>query len=380
MNSNVQSPVRLAINAIPIRPGGGLTVLLGLLQGLRQQHACQRIEVYTHADDTSQAVRESGLADDVHAPLEGSTGPQVFLWQNTKFGRQLRRRETNVLLTFNHYLRNIPCPQVIYHLNLRRFSRKFRDRRFASVLQEAVRDWSARAALVHGEANVFESEFLHRSAVHATGVTPRGGEVVYIGLPNELVDGAAAASGGFANEPRLIAITSPHPHKDNATLLRTLARLCAMRPDVPWHLDIAGGHHRSVWAAYESLAERLGVSNRITWHGFCDHQQLDMLLRQSLCLVATSALESFAMVPLEAMARCCPPIVTNVAAMPESVGDAGIIVPAHNPTAFANAVISLYDDPAFRARMVNAGLQHIQRFRWSSCGAQFQQIFRKLCA
>ena len=60
-------------------------------------------------------------------------------------------------------------------------------------------------------------------------------------------------------------------------------------------------------------------------------------------LVSFSELESFFMVPLEAMSTGCPSITTNVSSIVESVGDAGIIIDKGDVQAAKKKVISLLD-------------------------------------
>ena len=378
--------MRIAFNAIPVRPGGGLTVMLGLLNGLRQLRPDAELIVFCSAADTAEAIRTAMVADEVVVAVPDSNSGRCYLWQNYKLGRVLTSRSVDVVVTFNHFLHNVRCKQVVYHLNVRRFSKEFRDNRLASILSESLRDRAARVALRRADANIFESEFLRAAAEATIPGSARAAEVIYIGLPDDIgldneiegqSDSVNASSGPSA---RIASITSPHPHKDNETMIRTIAELVRQRPDVDWRLDVAGGHHRNVWEPFQRLAEELRVSDRICWHGFCDRAKLAFLLRRSLCLLSTSAMESFAMVPLEGMARGCPPVVAKVSSMPESVGKAGVLVPPHDSAAFASAIIQFYNDPERRQQYVDAGFQHVREFKWSRCGQQFHRLFDRLCA
>jgi glycosyltransferase involved in cell wall biosynthesis len=372
--------MKIAFNAIPVQPGGGLTVLLGLLDGLRRLRRETELIVYCSAVHTAQAIRALNADVDVVVAVPGASNGRCYLWQNYKLGRELSCRGVDVVITFNHFLHNIRCKQVVYHLNVRRFSKEFRDRGLMSLVRESVRDRAARVALKRADANVFESAFLRDLAEATIQGKANAGEVIYIGLPNDLVDESVSSDGLQMSAARITSITSPHPHKDNETMVRSIAELVARRPDADWQLDVAGGHDLKVWEPFQRLSAELGIADRIRWHGFCDRPKLEFLLRRSLCLLSTSAMESFAMVPLEGMARGCPPIVADISAMPESVGDAGILVPPHDPQAFAAAIVELYDDPALRLQFVAAGFRHIENFKWSCCGQRFNQLFNRICA
>ena len=370
--------MRIAFNAVPVRPGGGLTVLLGLLHGLAKLRTESEFIVFCSASDTLDVLRKSQVSADIVQVVPDATNGQCYLWQNFRLGRELDQHNVDVLLTFNHFLQNVRCKQVVYHLNIRRFSKEFRDKRLTSVVRETLRDLAARRALSCADANVFESEFLRNVAEETIHGTAKSGEVIYIGLPESML--STLVSAVRVDRSRIISITSPHPHKDNETMIRTLAELVRLRPAVDWQLDVAGGHHESVWDPFRALAAEVGVRERITWHGFCEHERLDNLLRRSLCLLATSAMESFAMVPIEGMARGCPPIVANTSSMPESVGDAGVLVTPHDPVAFAAAILKFHDDHALRQSYVDAGFMHVRTFKWSKCGQRFSQLIDRICA
>jgi glycosyltransferase involved in cell wall biosynthesis len=371
--------MHVAINAISIQPGGGLTVLRGLVQSLHTCRPAWQITVLTGNDATHDSIVALGSANDVIRVSTGQSAMQSLLWQTARLGGMQRKRGVDVAIGFNHYQPNIACPQIVYHLNLRRFCRAYRSRRPSAVLQESLRDWLAKRAVRHADANVFESRFLRDAAALACGRRPRNPRVIYIGLPDRLL--------ALANSPptrdaqrsrRLVAVTSPQPHKDNATLIRTLARLARKESQQPWRLDIAGGVNPNDWKPLHRLAEDLGVRSRIKWHGFCDQDTISRLMDGALCLVSTSQLESFSMVALEAMARGCPPIVADCAAMPESVGDAGLLAFPGKPAAFAAEVLRLAMEPGLRDELISRGYTWIHKFRWSHCGAAFAESIDSL--
>ncbi|MEZ6055214.1 MAG: glycosyltransferase [Planctomycetaceae bacterium] len=334
---------------------------------------------------TVQAIGDLNVVP-VESVLQGRSAAAQFVWQNTRLGGWLRERRIDVCLNINHYLLNLGCPQVIYHLNLLRFPEQPRSGWSMATLAERLRDWTAKRALTHADANVFESKFLESSARRIA--EPRNPQVVYIGLPERLHELAQQArvklescaeapevgNSGDRNPLRIVSVTSPAPHKDNGTLIRMLQRLIELQPNLDWHLDVAGGTNPAAWESTRRLAEELEVDNRIQWHGFCDNDQLTKLMQSALCLVSTSRVESFCMVALEAMARGCPAVVADCAAMPESVGAAGLLAQPGNPDSFARAVLSLADDVLLRRQLVAEGLQWIGAFRWKECGLQFRKL------
>jgi glycosyltransferase involved in cell wall biosynthesis len=370
--------MHIVINAIPIQPGGGLTVARGLVHGLRACRREWRITVLTGNDATHDSMATLNCADDLYRARAGRTSMLTFLWQSMWLGSLLRKVRADVLIGFNHYQLGVACPQVVYHLNLRRFSRAYRSRRPAAKLQETIRDWLARQALRRADANVFESRFLRDAAAITSRRRPRNARVIHIGLPDKLLASGLEHPAATSSSRRLVAITSAEPNKDNPTLIRTLARLTHKAPREEWHLDLVGGVDPAAWNSMRQLADAFGVRHRITWHGFRDQDAITELLGRALCLISTSQLESFAMVALEAMARGCPPVVADCAAMPESVGDAGLLATPGRPGAFADAVRRIANEPGLRDELVARGHSWVRNFRWSRCGLAFAETIEKL--
>ena len=367
------NPIHLVINAMSTRPGGGLTVLLGLIKGLQNQQVCEvRTTVVCSADGTREGVEEQGIAE-VQQPLQNAGGIKRQLWVTRKMGKYLRSISPDVFLSINQFVPSVSCPQVVYHINLLRFMPVDKNASLKTKVFEHLRNYSAKQALKKCQANVFESAYIQQCAEKVYDSGNPNDCVIYIGLPDSLASATSTGQAEF-DPAQICSITNGNPHKDNTTLMKTMAELVEARPDVDWKLKIAGGLYPELWEPYKRLATDLGVLDRIQWVGFMNQDQLGEMLRSSLCLVATSRVESFCMVALESMARGCPPIVADCAAMPESVGEAALLAQPGDAKGFANSVIKFHDEPSFRKDLVERGFEHVRKFRWDVCGQQFAGV------
>jgi glycosyltransferase involved in cell wall biosynthesis len=77
-------------------------------------------------------------------------------------------------------------------------------------------------------------------------------------------------------------------------------------------------------------------------------------------LLAPSLYEGFGMTILEAMACGTPVITSNVSAMPEVAGDAGVLVDPTNYQAIADAVCHLHKNPVYYQELVEKGLARVK--------------------
>ena len=368
----------ILLNAMNLSSGGGLQIVGGLLSRFSEAN---RFTVISNRQETLARIDViAGERGNVayERLLDSASNLRGFLWQMHSLRSYATREGVDLVFNVNMHLPLGGIPQLVYHMNVLRFDRPRRSPFSPGELADRLRDWRARTALARAERNVFESEYLAGIAGRTTGPA-RGKRVIYIGLE----DTAAGLSGSAKTvEPgRIFCVTSPAPHKDNRVLIAMLSQLVRARPEVPWSLTIAGG--REGEASFPELVESARqheVADRITWLGYVDHSTLARHGSAALCLVSASRVESFCMVALEAMSWGCPAIVTSASAMPESVGDAGILVEPGDAAGFARAVIALYDDPDLRARHVADGFDLARKRTWSEAAKAFEAEFAAMTA
>ena len=105
----------------------------------------------------------------------------------------------------------------------------------------------------------------------------------------------------------------------------------------------------------ESLAGRIGVSDRIIWHGWSETPWMDCWRFDAV--VIPSRVEGFGLVAVEAMMVGTPVVAAAVGGLPEVVDDeeSGLLVPPGDPAAIATALRRLADDEDLRNRLGRAG-------------------------
>ena len=101
----------------------------------------------------------------------------------------------------------------------------------------------------------------------------------------------------------------------------------------------------------EELRARAGENVRFT--GWLSDEDLQATYRRAAVYVQASRHEGFGLAVAEAMLAGCLPVVMNVTAMPEVVGDAGVLIESQEPADVADGVrraLELGPDAARRAR------------------------------
>ena len=79
-----------------------------------------------------------------------------------------------------------------------------------------------------------------------------------------------------------------------------------------------------------------------------------------------SRFEGFGAPVLEAFSRGCPVIASDATALPEVVGDAGLLVSPDNTEDWCQAMCNLLENKEERASLAKGGLERSREFTWET--------------
>jgi glycosyltransferase involved in cell wall biosynthesis len=131
-------------------------------------------------------------------------------------------------------------------------------------------------------------------------------------------------------------------------------------------LDEAGIDIVLVGAASTIFSTSLSAVSRPNVHrvGYVSDDELAALYGRALCLVFPSKTEGFGIPPLEAMARGCPVIVSNIPSLLEVGGDAAVYVDPADGDGWRQTIIGLSGNEGLRATMSELGCKRSALFSW----------------
>lgn len=185
---------------------------------------------------------------------------------------------------------------------------------------------------------------------------------------------------GIKRQPfRLIATASSDtPLKGLRFLLRAIAELAHKIPRL--HLVVVGAPKKK--SPIFQLITDLGLSRRVQFTGPINHEQFVRHYAAAWAAVIPSVYEGFGLPAGEAMACGVPVISTTGGALPEVVGDAGLLVPPADHHALARVIESVCDQPELTRKLGNAGYQRVKKhFTWEEAArktvAAYRQVIRK---
>jgi glycosyltransferase involved in cell wall biosynthesis len=176
----------------------------------------------------------------------------------------------------------------------------------------------------------------------------------------------------------VLFLGSLEPRKNVGVLLDAYARLASSRPGLP-RLVLAGrpGEGSDVWIERTRTAPLAG---HVDLPGYVAPGDRRDLMAGALALVMPSLMEGFGIPALEAMSLGVPVIVSDRGALPEVVGDAGLLFDPLAPDALAAALTRVIDDAGLRRGMSARGLLRAAAYSWDHTANRTREAWRAAVA
>lgn len=188
-----------------------------------------------------------------------------------------------------------------------------------------------------------------------------------------------AAPGESAPEgltfPYLLMVGALRFTKRHAVVVEAFAKLRRKRPDLKLELVFAGGEDEASASVRRVVAEHR-LERRVVFLGSVNPAEIPALYRSAWGVVCASVTEGFAFPALEAMACGVPVVAVDGGALPETVGQAGIVVPP-SADGIADALLSLASDEVLRADYSGRGKARAASFSWDRTAKETFEIYTK---
>ena len=235
---------------------------------------------------------------------------------------------------------------------------------------EIRRDYPAlvREHAMRADRILVVSRFVAGEVQRVLGVPADRISVCPNGAPEWKAPPAAAAADGY-----LLFVGTVEPRKNIDGLLDAYARLLARRPDAP-RLVIAG---RMGGTGDGPLArvQHPPLSGHVEYRGYVANCEREALYKGAQAFVLPSFDEGFGIPALEAMAAGVPVIASTRGALPELVGDAGLLVDPDDNESLAAAMDRIIGDPHLRANCARRGLDRAGQFSWAQTARDVRRAY-----
>ena len=148
-----------------------------------------------------------------------------------------------------------------------------------------------------------------------------------------------------------------------------------------YQLVIAGRYQHLGHPLYPDprvTVQNLGLENQVVFTGQFREQDKAPLLSAATIFAFPSLYEGFGIPVLEAMACGTPVVTSNLSALPEVAGDAGLLVDPYDPDAICNAFAELLENQGRRDELSRRGLERARHFTWHEVAEQTVRVYRQV--
>ena len=204
--------------------------------------------------------------------------------------------------------------------------------------------------------------------IRGFGIAPSKIEIVPNGVGDYFTPGGNRADA----EPFILYVGTFEPRKGIGELLAAWSSLPGVRPKLVLAGDPGWGTSPLVRRYRDAIA-----SGRIEVLGFVDRAKLRDLYRSCGVFVYPSHFEGFGLPPLEAMACGAPVVAARGGALPDTVGDAALLVAPGDADGLRDAIARILRDESLARDLSARGIARARLFRWDTSAARMAELLRE---
>lgn len=291
--------------------------------------------------------------------------PNGVLWQQLILPRVVVREECDVLWGPHATLPlALETPAVVSVHDLTSITMPHRHRLKTIVsFNTFIRASLEKAARIAAVSRLAADE-----VIRGFGISPSKIEIVPNGVSEFFTPGGARE----AHEPFILYTGTLEPRKGIGELLAAWSSLPGRRPKLILAGDSGWGTSPLLRRYREAIA-----AGAIEVAGFVDRERLRELYRNCALFVYPSHFEGFGLPPLEAMACGAPVVAARGGAIPDTLGDAALLVPPGDADALRAAIMRVLSDGALASELSARGRERARLFRWEGSAERMTALLRQ---
>jgi glycosyltransferase involved in cell wall biosynthesis len=217
--------------------------------------------------------------------------------------------------------------------------------------------------------------------INSLNVNDKKVSVIYYGVAREFnldvgCDVKSELSQYGIKDKYILSVAALKPHKNVLSVIKAFSVLKS-KYGLDHTLVLVGQEGKNPSSMNEVVRE-LSLENDVLFVGGVPNEKLAPLYCGADLFVFLSLYESFGMPLTEAMACGTPVISSNRAAMPEIVGDAGILVDPYDLEEIAFQMNRVLSDIKLRKDLIEKGLERAIIFSWDKASQKLLSVFDEM--
>lgn len=361
--------MKIVINALSARMGGGQTYLKNLLAHLPER---PDLELLVYAPESLPLPEDRRVR---RGATRWPTGNPLLraLWERLALPGVLARERAQVLFCPGGLVATrapAHCCTVTMFRNMIPFDA--RARRALPLGLQRLRNWLLEplmlSSMARADLTIFISSFAHRVIaervrLRATALIPHGIGPSFRTHGRALPRPPRAPSG-----PYLLYVSKIDSYKHHLEVVHAYARLPRdLQRRCP--LLLAGETDHPLAAQVAKLRDTICEPGSVRLHGAVPYEDLPSYYQHAEAILFASSCENCPNILLEALASGRPVLSSNVMPMPEFGGDGLEYFSPFDPDDIARALLRVLSDADHARRVAQAALAASRRYDWAQAAA-----------
>jgi glycosyltransferase involved in cell wall biosynthesis len=377
MGSKTNGGMRIVVNALSARQGGGQTYVMNLLESFPERSAAQ---IFLLAPDSLPLPlsKRNFTKIQVKWPVENPVMRAIWEWRYLP--RLLKRLNADVLFCPGGIIGGrVPegCKTVTMFRNMIPFSLLQRQRYGLGYMR--MRNWLLERALSRSMAKadrvICISEFARRVIEQKVSGLPGKTIVIPHGINPIFRENHQPRPAWLSAGDYILYVSILDVYKAQLEVVRAFALLKARRPTS--EKLVLTGPERSYYARKVRVEiKRLGLQDDVVLTGPVSHNDLPALYRHALINIFASECENCPNIMLEALASGRPLLASCREPMPEFAGDAAIYFDPASPGELAERIQSIIDDPRRLSELSDKATERSLLYDWSRSAQSTWQLIQ----
>jgi len=374
--------MKIAINALSAKTGGGVTYLNRLIYYLRGVDGQNEYYIFVTQNNHEKII---AFEDPRFRVIEVHIWSLLhrLLYEQFALPILLKRLNIDVVYAPAEIAPLLaPCAVVLGIQNSNAYYKVPIKRSAAEKLKFWVLRQLAKLSSRKASRIIFVSNTACRDIAAKLKANPAKTRAIHHGVELdrfqriELAENSTFADRLIGSGKYILCLSALARHKNIEALIKAYAALDG-KFQAHYKLVIAGRKTPPYGDELTALMHQLNLAKKVIFTGEIAHKNAPSLYQGASLFVLPSYLETFGIPLIEAMAAGVPVIAANASAIPEVVGDAGLLFDPNDSDELRVRMETVLSNPKLREELIQKGLERAKTFSWEKCAKETLSVFKE---